>query len=202
MKTIPEIMNSINGLDENGDAKAIIGIQYVLLNKAGELTKIIDKEDVYKPEINIFPRDGIMQVDIRFDSEQDISLAKIWKILEQYSNDAANYYANNDTDEPVPSLILNIIPLTEETDSYIIAGDPLMQALTAMAPKGSINCIRLIFDANFVHFFFSDDGIDMQDIETEVADELYRREYAERQANARREQRIAEIQKRENNKKK
>lgn len=28
MKTIPEIMNAINGLDENGEAKAIIGIQY------------------------------------------------------------------------------------------------------------------------------------------------------------------------------
>jgi hypothetical protein len=35
----------------------------------------------------------------------------------------------------------------------------------------------------------------MNDIATEVSDELYRREYASRQMDARREQRIAEIQK-------
>lgn len=167
MKTIPEIMNVINGLDENGEAKAIIGIQYVLLNKAGEPVKIMDKEDVYKPEINIIPRDGIMQVDIRFDSEQDISLAKIWKILEQYTKSSGDFYAKDDADEPIPSLILSIIPLTEETDSYVVAGDPLMHALTATVPKGGVNCIRLIFNADFVHFFFSEDAIDMNDIATE-----------------------------------
>ena len=117
MKTIQEIMEAINGLDENGEAKAIIGIQYVLLNKNGEAVKVMDKEDVYKPEINIIPRDGIMQVDIRFDSEQDISLAKIWKILEQYTKSTGDFYAKDNADEPVPSLILCIIPLTEETDS-------------------------------------------------------------------------------------
>lgn len=36
MRTIQEMMEAINGLDENGEAKAIIGIQYVLLNKNGE----------------------------------------------------------------------------------------------------------------------------------------------------------------------
>ena len=155
----------------------------------------MDKEDVYKPEINIIPRDGIMQVDIRFDSEQDISLAKIWKILEQYTKSSGDFYAKDDADEPIPSLILSIIPLTEETDSYVVAGDPLMHALTATVPKGGVNCIRLIFNADFVHFFFSEDAIDMNDIATEVSDELYRREYASRQMDARREQRIAEIQK-------
>lgn len=198
MKTIPEIMNAINGLDENGEAKAIIGIQYVLLNKNGEPVKVMDKEDVYKPEINIIPRDGIMQVDIRFDSEQDISLAKIWKILEQYTKASGDFYVKDDVNEPVPSLILSIIPLTEETDSYVVAGDPLMHALTAIVPKGDVNCIRLIFNADFVHFFFSEDAIDTNDIATEVSDELYRREYANRQMDVRREQRIAEIQKKRN----
>lgn len=198
MKTIPEIMNVINGLDENGEAKAIIGIQYVLLNKNGEPVKVMDKEDVYKPEINIIPRDGIMQVDIRFDSEQDISLAKIWKILEQCTKSSGDFYTKDNADELVPSLILCIIPLTEETDSYVVAGDPLMHALTATVPKGGVNCIRLIFNADFVHFFFSEDAIDMNDIATEVSDELYRREYANRQMDVRRERRIAEIQKKRN----
>ena len=169
-----------------------------MLNKNGEPVKVMDKEDVYKPEINIIPRDGIMQVDIRFDSEQDISLAKIWKILEQYTKASGDFYVKDDVNEPVPSLILSIIPLTEETDSYVVAGDPLMHALTAIVPKGDVNCIRLIFNADFVHFFFSEDAIDMNDIATEVSDELYRREYANRQMDVRREQRIAEIQKKRN----
>lgn len=83
-------------------------------------------------------------------------------------------------------------------DIYVVAGDPLMHALTATVPKGGVNCIRLIFNADFVHFFFSEDAIDMNDIATEVSDELYRREYANRQMDARREQRIAEIQKKRN----
>ena len=169
-----------------------------MLNKNGEPVKVMDKEDVYKPEINIIPRDGIMQVDIRFDSEQDISLAKIWKILEQYTKSSGDFYTKDNADELVPSLILCIIPLTEETDSYVVAGDPLMHALTATVPKGGVNCIRLIFNADFVHFFFSEDAIDMNDIATEVSDELYRREYANRQMDVRRERRIAEIQKKRN----
>jgi len=51
MKTVLEIMNEINGKDENGDPKAIIGLQHVLLNQDGSIVKTIDKEDVLKPEV-------------------------------------------------------------------------------------------------------------------------------------------------------
>ena len=58
MKTVLEIMNEINGKDENGDPKAIIGLQHVLLNQDGSIVKTIDKEDVLKPEVYILPKDG------------------------------------------------------------------------------------------------------------------------------------------------
>ena len=194
MKTVLEIMNEINGKDENGDPKAIIGLQHVLLNQDGSIVKTIDKEDVLKPEVYILPKDGFLQIDVKFDKTYDISLIKMWKILENFTNESALYYADEKREENVPALIVNLLPMAEDVDSYVIAANPIIQTLTASDSKSGINCIRMLFNADNVHFFFSDDAIDMKEIDTEVANEVYKREMAEQKAAEIRNQRISNLQ--------
>lgn len=193
MKEVQQILNSICGVDENDEAKCIIGINLVSINEQGEEIKRFDTESIYKPIVSLYPNNALVQMDIDYRTESDVSLQKICNILDKYRQMSSDKILSDENLNDTLALTITLIPASGEIDHYIVATNPLLHCLTALGPKKPTSCLRLLFTADDIHFFNSD-PIDTKSLDVEIDDEIRRRELADQNAQSNREKRIEQMQ--------
>lgn len=192
MKEVKEILENICGFDADGEPNAIIGVQLLLLDEAGNEKKMIESENICKPEIRLYPNGPFCQMDIIFQTENDVSLQRIWRILERYTQMAAER-ASLEVVEDGLALLINLLPANVELDNYVISANPLLHCLTSVTAKQPPACIRMLFWAEDIHFFNSD-PINTQQLDVEVDDEVRRRQLAEANMQDDRARRMEQMQ--------
>lgn len=193
MNEIEQILNSICGIDADGESKCIIGFKLILLNQSGEEIKVFDSESIYKPIVNIFVNNAFVQMDVEYDSAGDVSLQRTWNILEKYTSMNSNRMIDDIQYKDELAMVITLIPVNGDIEQFIVASNPVLHCITALGPKKPVSCIRMLFAPGDIHFMKSD-PIDTMSLDTEVEEEIRRREFAEQTVQTRREKRIEEME--------
>lgn len=172
-----ELVNKINGIDGDNTPKAMIGVYHYLLDDKGEVKRELENSCLHKPVINIQAGpEGYTVLDIEFDSDMDTQLAKMNKILMNFSQGKSEQMLSNEEQELTPTLVITLVPVEEAHNGYVMAYNPLMYCLCAADIRKPVSCLRLLFKADNVMLYETEEDLDFAPIESSVQMEIRRKE--------------------------
>lgn len=166
-----EMISTICGKTEDGASKTMTGCYLYKYNPESEEVREINSCITYIPVIDIFPNSDLVQVDISYSSEADTDLYKMCQMIDKCRE------LNREDNENSYSLVFNFMPIDlGETDAVSIECiDPMINCLTALAPKSPVATLRLLFDAEKASFYVSDD-INTSVLDTDIEYDISNRQ--------------------------
>lgn len=171
-----ELINQINGVNEEGTARAIIGMQLCIMDEKGEIIKNLAECGMHGPAIRLYGTDmGYVTMDIDFDSEADSMLAKMHTICMQYAAEKTAEVI--DPDKPTfVCLLISLLAAEGEHDGYVMAYNPIMHVLCASDVRRSVSCIRLLFKDENVNLYETESELDLTSVEASVQMQIKQRQ--------------------------
>lgn len=174
---IKEIIQSINGLNEDGGVRCGASFAREVFDINSEL--LIDESrnvSISGAEINIARLPGYkssyIQVDLTFPSNLDDELALAWSFLTEYGEEITLL---DDNSKEIPQIFLTLVPYKFKGKYYMLASLPMFFTLIPLRPHKDYTTIRVLFDEVSVSFFETN-SVDYEKImavvEREVQDEL------------------------------
>lgn len=155
--TEKELIAEISGLDETGMPKAFIGIFHEVWNADGA-ARTVSENTFFKPGIEIFLHMKYLQIDFKFKTAKDETLAMMWQVLEDYCK------SENSGDEVTgeyPLLTVSIVPKKYNGKYYMLAHNPVIHTLQPNTVNSEPTVIRMVFDDENFMFFQTPDGSDV-----------------------------------------
>lgn len=177
---IMDIVKSMSGKDQSGEAKSAITLSSIVLDIDTEEIKNERTLSSHAPVVNIEGRSEFVQIDLIFKSCLDTDLRSMWLMLEAYGKQLSNYGCD-DFEEPIA--ILNIVPIEHKGRYYAVVKNPIFWVLQPEKPGMQANVIRMMFYENDFSIFESSE-IDFDkvkgDIEREMTTQSFMEEMAEK----------------------
>ena len=185
-----ELLNRINGMDEDQTPKAMIGAHLCLLNEEGDIINQLAECCIHKPVIRVSGTDaGFVVMDIDFDSDADSILSKMHSLFVKYSEAKTEEVVNPDNPLFV-TLLITLLPVDGEHNGYIMAHNPVMHVLCASDIKRPVSCIRVLFRDENVVLYETESDLDFTPIDASVQMQAKQREDAMRRDEMRRQERM------------
>lgn len=182
-----DLLNRINGMDEDQTPKAMIGAHLCLLNEKGDIINKLSECCIHKPVIRVSgTNEGFVTMDIDFDSDADSILSKMHSLFARYVEEKTKEVV--DPDNPLfVTLIITLLPVDGENNGYIMAHNPIVYMLCASDVKRPVSCIRVLFKDENVVLYETESDFDFTPIDAAIQmqvkerDELLRRDEIRRQ---------------------
>lgn len=155
---VKQILDAVNGPNEQGKKKTKIGLFYDLLGEDGS-TEEISKLYISKPIVNVsrLPDDNnniYYCFEFVFRSHKDEDYKQMWRFLDKYATDSLSV---KEEDTKVPGLAISIIPDALGGEYFILAEIPLVDMIEKTEVAGAqLASIRLYFMENSVQFLQND----------------------------------------------
>lgn len=189
-----ELLDRINGTDEEGEARAIIGVHLYVMDADGNVKKELAECSMHGPVIRLGGTDmGFAVMDIDFDTDADSMLTKMHTLFMRYAAEKTREVTDPD-DPSFICLMICLIPADEEHDGYIMAYNPLMHVLCASDVRRPVSCIRLLLKDETVNLYETESELDFTSVETSVRMQINQREEILRKEEERRQKRREDME--------
>ena len=167
-----QIINSACGKDDDGNPKAAITVAIDEWSHSTNKTHSLLTYSSYKPVVSIQKHYDFIQVDLFFASKVDNDMKVIWNHSEKFGQ-----LINEITHETknIPFFTLTIVPVETQGRYYISVTNPVFWSLQPVKPGAEAQIIRLVFKAENLNVFETDE-IDMYEIEANVQRSLLERD--------------------------
>lgn len=158
------ILEQCVGVDTDNKPKATIAISLTMENIIEETSKAVATAAFCSAPIEINSRHRFIEVIQTYPSSASNDLKVLWAHLEKYGT-LLNKQSADDTE--LPSFKMYIVPHSALGSCFINGCEPVYWGLTSSKPGAVADQIRVLFDAEFVDFYETDD-IDIKEIEAET----------------------------------
>lgn len=178
---IKELIKMVNGTNEKTKKpNSAFTLSAEAINPVTKNRRSLGTMSAHKPEIMLQRHGQDVQIDFYYVSPLDSVLRSQWLMLEKFG---ADLEALADSNKEMPVMSITIVPVEYGGKFYARAINPRFWALMPKRPGEDVNCIRIIFDALDVEFF-SDENVDVREIDMEAKNEARNRDFIEQQEEA------------------
>lgn len=192
-----EILKTIMAVNEEG--KSDTAVSFGVYDVAGEEAVEKSFDSILGPKIKIHGMFDKIMVDLIFANDRDVDLYKVWNILNKYQKEM--HESTLDETKVVPYLNIVMLPMSHEGHVYADANTPMLWTLTSLGVGKPIDTIRLVFSADKINFYTSDD-IDISDVKAEIIMDINKRENLNQMDEKRRQYRYQRMKEIEENRRK
>lgn len=142
---LKEFLDSICGLDEDSDPKAVTSF---FMNEALPNNELKEKNhlSLYNPEIRIVFTPTVLITELIFPKDDDEDLKALWAALEQYGEHITKYCAE---EGPYHLFESTFYPL-ENSGLFLYMRNPFLWSLTAHPDALGERCIKLCYSPESV----------------------------------------------------
>lgn len=138
--TVKDILNYTCGREPDGMPRANVGLTLSMVSGTPEDPdkQTLEERVSTSCEVQIYPSETLIGVDLKFESYLDVDLSDFWDIIEKYNAFIQSY--DPDSNE-CPFLEVTIVPDELDGELYINAINPCFRVLTSDNPKNNHNTI-------------------------------------------------------------
>ena len=179
------ILDQCQGVDEDNRPKATVAVSLTMENVLEDTSRVVVQSACATAPVTINSRHRFIEVDMTFASPTANELKLIYSHLERYG-DLLN--KQEPDDDEIPSFKFYIVPVSSLGSCFISAVEPVFWALTSNKPGEVPNQVRILFDAEYVDFYETDE-VDLEDIDAEAQRIMHEKAETYKQAEERERER-------------
>ena len=159
-----DIVADIVGTDAEGNPNATVAVMLQMYNPETDDSRMMAQQAMYQPVITVHPRLEYIEIHLNFPTATDSNMKVMYANLEKYGK-IMDELAPNSIEYPI--MTFTLVPIVGLGCYYMVATQPIFWALQPETANGPITQIKLLFKAENIMFYQTDD-IDLNEIEGEI----------------------------------